>query len=90
MEKESQRVLIYESNRSLIVSLEVLGYLLQPGSNPDTVYGIPIDAKIVGVEFDPDNAMIILTFDRQVPPMVRFREPRNPRSPKQFGRHQSK
>lgn len=85
-EEFKQRRIEYESNRSMSVSLQVLSYLLQPGSNPETVYGAPVDAEIIGISFDPDRAMIVLTFDRPVPPLARFRESRNPRAPKQFGR----
>lgn len=90
MGEESQRVVDYEGNRNLRLSLQVLSYLLRPGSNPETVYGIPADAQIIGIGFDPDKAMVILIFDRPVPPEARFRMTQNPRSPKKFDHRQAK
>lgn len=84
MEEDSLSFTAYKDNRKMVVSHHVLAYLLQPGANPDTVYGAPIDAKIVQIELHQDA--ITLTFDRPVPLEARFRWTQNLRRPKRFDR----
>ena len=88
-EERKHRLVEYENNHRISVSLEVLKYLLQPGTNPETIYGVPYDAEIVGIKFDVSKAMIILMFDRPVPPVAHFRGQKNPRMPKQLRRRRA-
>lgn len=63
----------YYNNREVVVSSWILTNFLQPGPNPDTTYGIPIDASLIDVKFHPEKALLTLVFDRPIPAQCRFR-----------------